>query len=107
MPQQSSVAHERVGMPFDGLELSIVVERAHDDGVDQQQEAAADQTARERIVIADDRVLHGIREQQQNDEVEGVQLGELAFAGQAQANQEKGIDREGSQELLGDRNARQ
>ena len=57
-----------------------------------EQRRRADDPANERIVIADDRVLHRVRQQQQHDEIERIELRQLAFAGEAKSDQEKGVD---------------
>ena len=71
----------------------------------EQQRAAADDPADERVVVADDRVLHRVREQEQHDEVERIELRQLAFAGESKSAEEKRVDGDRPEELLGDRNA--
>ena len=66
-------------------------------------DAGADEAADERIVIADDRVLHRVRQQQQHDEIERIELRQLAFSGEAESEQEKRVDDHRAKELLGDR----
>jgi len=42
--------------------------------------------------VADNRVLHRVRQREQHDQVERVQLRQFAFAGQPQADDQKDID---------------
>ena len=101
------LSNERVRLSLDRVELAIVVERAHDDGVRGGGARRADEPANERIVIADDRVLHRVRQQQQHDEIERIELRQLAFAGEAKADQQKGVDDRRANELLAERNVRE
>ena len=54
-----------------------------------EQRGRADEPANERIVIADDRVLHGVRQQEQDDEIERIELRQLPFAGEAKSAEQK------------------
>ena len=65
----------------------------------------ADQTANERIVIADDRVLHRVGEQEQHDEIERVELRQLALAGEPEPDEQERVDDERANELFADRDA--
>ena len=53
----------------------------------------AKEPAEQRVVVADDRVLDDVREEQEDDEVEGGQLRELALAGQVDEDDERQVDR--------------
>ena len=55
-------------------------EEAHHQVVHRQQREGADQSAGERIVVADDGVLHGVRKRQQHHQVERVELRQFALA---------------------------
>ena len=61
MPQNTAVSNQVVRATLDLVELTIVVERPHDDRVDDQQRRRADDAAEQRIVVADDGVLHRVR----------------------------------------------
>ena len=63
------------------FEPLMSVEESYDARVDQQQSRRADQPAREAVVVANDGVLHGIGQREQHDEIEWVELCELALAG--------------------------
>ena len=82
-----------------------MVERADDDRVDEEQRRRADDAADQRIVIADDRVLHRVRQQEQHDEIERVELRQLAFAGESESDEKEPVDDERPEELLENRNA--
>jgi len=105
MAEETAVSNERVRPAFDRVELAVVVERAYDERVDRQQRRRADDAPEQRIVIADDRVLHRVREQQQHDEVERVELRQLAFPRDAQSDEEKDVDDDRADQLLDERNA--
>src|SRR6266446_6003859 len=75
----------------------------HDCVVRDYQNHCAEQPAREREVVADDRVLDDVRQQQQNDEVERVQLRDRALPGEVQEDDEREIDGNRANRLLGGR----
>ena len=52
----------------------------------EQRGRAPTMPANQRIVIADDRVLHRVRQQEQDDEIERIELRQLAFAGEAESD---------------------
>jgi len=62
--QQPPVPDECVGLPLDRFELPVVIQHAHEERVHDEQRRGADDAADERIVVADDRVLHGVRQEQ-------------------------------------------
>jgi hypothetical protein len=64
-----------------------------------------DETAHERVVRTDDRVLDDVAEKQQHDEVEGVQLGRGPFPEQPQEQEDEQVDDGRPEDLLADRNA--
>src|SRR6478735_1141269 len=53
---------------------------------------SSDQTAEERIILTDDRVLHGIREQEQNGQIKRINLGQLAPSKYPEHQNEKEIN---------------
>jgi hypothetical protein len=65
----------------------------------------AEEPAEQRVVVPDDRVLDDVREEQEDDEVEGVQLRELALAGEVDQDDEREIDRERADGLVGEAEA--
>lgn len=73
--------------------------------VDHQQRRRPDETAGDADVIPDDRVLDRVRQRQQHDEVERIELRELPLAGQPQADDEEEVHGNGAKDLLGDRQA--
>jgi hypothetical protein len=60
--------------------------------VHRKQGDRADQAAYHRIVLANDRILHGVRQGQQHDEIKLIQLRQFAFAKDAQRHDQKAID---------------
>src|SRR6185503_13962930 len=68
------------------------IEVAHQQGVDREQRGRADDTAGERGVVADDGVLHRVRQRQQNHQVERVELSQDPLAERAQRDDEQEID---------------
>jgi len=81
MTENAAVANEVVGLSLDLVQLAVVIEHPDDHRVDQQQRRRSDDAARERIVVPDDRVLHRVRQQEQDDEIKRVYLRQLAFPG--------------------------
>ena len=73
------------------IEILVLPEEAHDGIVDRQERRGAEDATRHRIVVADDRVLHRVRERQQDDEIERVQLRELALAGETQPDDQERV----------------
>ena len=81
-------------------------EEADDEVVHHQQRDGTDQPSGDRVVVADDRVLHRVRQREQHDEVERVELRQLAFAEDAQQHDEEDIDDDRPQDLLQQREVR-
>jgi len=104
--QDAPVSNEVVGPPLDLVQLAIVIEEANDDGVHDEEHRRADDSADERIVVADDGVLHRVRQQEQDDEVERIDLRQLALAGEPQSDEEKPVDDDRPQDLLENRDIR-
>jgi len=51
-----------------------------------------DDATTHRVVVADDRVLYRVGQRKQNDQVEGIELGQFALAKEAQQNHEHKVD---------------
>jgi len=77
-----------------------VVQGAHEQGINHEQRRRPGDPADERVVVADDRVLHRVGEKEQHDEVERVELRQFALARQAEANQQKRVDDQRPNDLL-------
>ena len=56
-----------------------------------------------RVVVADDGVLHGVREREQHHQVEGVELGQFALAEEAQQQHQNQVDDDRAKQLLQNR----
>ena len=61
-----------------------------------------DTCAGDRVVLADDAVLHRVRDGEQHDEVERAQLRELALAGEAEGDHEEPVHEQRAEDLLDD-----
>ena len=59
--------------------------------------------AGDAVVVADDRVLHRVRQRQQDDQIERIELRQLPLAGEPQPDDQEGVDQDRPQDLLGDR----
>ena len=81
----------------------MAVRQSHDGVVDRQQRRGADQPAGDRVVLADDRVLHRVRNRQQHDEIERIELRQLALPGEPQHHDEKRVDDDGPKHFFRDR----
>ena len=95
------VAHQHVGVALDEtLHPRMREHEADDHVVEDQQCRGADHAAEQRVVGADDGVLHGVRDREQDDQVEGVQLRQFPLAGQPQADDEEQVDQHRPHDLL-------
>src|SRR5213082_844920 len=72
----------------------------HERVIRRYQYHGAEQTSDERVVVADDRVLDDVREEQQDDEVERVQLRERALPREVEEDEQRAVDRRRSDSLL-------
>src|SRR5581483_3284486 len=68
------------------------------------QRGGADDAAGDRDVVADDRVLQDVGEEEQHDEVEAVELPQLALARQPQRDDDESVDDNRAQNSLPPRN---
>ena len=75
--------------------------------VDEEKRERADDASGDAVVVADDGVLHGVRQRQQHDEVERIQLRQLPLPEDAEQQDQKNIDDQRSQDFFGDRNGQQ
>src|SRR3954454_2239236 len=73
--------------------------------VDREQRERSDDRPGHRIVVADDPVLHRVRDEQKHEEVERVLLSKLALAEEAQDRQQEEVDDHGAKQLLANRDA--
>jgi len=62
--------------------------------VGRDEQRSGEEAAEQRVVVADDRVLDDVRDQEQDDEVERRQLRQLALAGQVDEDDEREVDGE-------------
>src|SRR6266851_4002501 len=81
------------------VQALVLVQKTHDQVVHEQERDRTDDPTRNGIIIADDGVLHRVGQRQQDDEVEGIELRELALPGHPQAHDEKHVDHQRAQNL--------
>src|SRR3954454_9389763 len=91
---------DRLGALEEPGELGVGRGRADDDGVDGDEHCGSDQPADQRVVRSDHRVLYDVRQQQDDDEVEGVELRQVTFADEAEQHRETDVDDDGADDLL-------
>ena len=90
------------GLAFDQpVQFLVAEQKAHDEIVDQQQRRGADDAARHAVVVADDGVLHRVRQREQDDQIKRIELRQLALSRQAQSDHQKKIDDDRAQDFLG------
>ncbi|OLE22319.1 MAG: hypothetical protein AUG49_19385 [Catenulispora sp. 13_1_20CM_3_70_7] len=77
------------------IDLHADEQRVHED----QHRRSVD-PAGQRVVVADDRVLHDVRQQQHHRQIQGVELRQLPFPGQPQQEHDGGVDQDRAQGLL-------
>src|SRR5260221_5520820 len=100
-----SVADERrVAALQDLVEAAVPEEIADDDVVREEQREGADETAGHAVVVPDDRVLHRVGEREQHDEIERIELGQLALAEDPQEQDQEDVDEDRADDLLGEGN---
>jgi hypothetical protein len=83
----------------------VPVQIPHDKVIHEQQGSCADDASRDAVVVADDRVLDRVRQCQQHDQVERVQLCELTLAGETKTRDQKQVDDNRPSDLFGNRQA--
>src|SRR5207248_10555702 len=71
-------------------------------GVDADQGDGADDAPGEAVVAADDGVLHDVGQQEDDDEVEGVEGREIALSDEPEQDQDGGVNEDRPQDLLQD-----
>jgi hypothetical protein len=104
VPAHLAFFHQERGRAFDDLIQAPVLEKeTHHQVVHRQQGECADQSAQQRIIVADDGVLNGVGERKKDHQVEGVQLRQFPFAEHAQHDDEENVDQDGPQNLFKDR----
>jgi hypothetical protein len=77
--------------------------KANERGVDPEERRGPDDASGQGGIVSDDCVLDGIREREQDDKVEGVELGEDALAERPQCENEEEVNSNRPQHLLQDR----
>ena len=71
-------------LPFDQvIEVGVLEQESHREVVHRQQRGSPNQSSQYGVVVADDGVLHSIGKRQQDHQIEGIQLRQLAFSCQA------------------------
>jgi len=91
----------------DLVEIRMTVQKTNDGPVDDYQGGRSDESASERIIWPNDRVLNRIRKQEQHHEIKRVELSELALAGESQTNEKKKLNDDRAEDFLRNRHRRQ
>ena len=96
-----AATNQAVARAFDDfVERFVAVHEANEEVIDEKKGGGADDPAGKAVVVADDGVLNCVGNGEKDNKVEGVELGEFAFAGQAQADEEKDIDQNGAEDFF-------
>jgi hypothetical protein len=96
-----AVLDQNIGSSFDQLiQGAMVVQKSHHEVVNQQQGRSADNPACYRIVVADDGVLHGVGQRQQDHQVKRIELNQFPFSGEPQADDQKPVHHNGPKNFL-------
>jgi hypothetical protein len=96
-----AVGEERRGRSLQyGSRALAAVGQANEEVVGGKQHRGADDAADQRVVVSDHRVLQRIRDEQQDNHVEYVELADLPLAGQTQREDQKGEDEQRAGNLL-------
>src|SRR6187401_1673121 len=82
------------------IQLLVAVQKSHHEIVDREQCRGADDAADKAVVVADDRVLNGVRECQKHDQIERVKRRQFTLTGQSQTDNQERVDQDGTQNLL-------
>ena len=80
--------------------LGPAIEDPHQHRVGAEQRRGADHAAQERGVVADDGVLHRVRQHEQDDEVERIELGQHPLARLLEREHQQQVDQHGPNDLL-------
>jgi hypothetical protein len=92
---------QNVSFPFDNLvELLVLVEKANDQIIDAEQRGSPEQASGKRIVVAYDGILHRVGKGHQHNQIEGIQLHQLALSRKPQHHHEKYIDDDRPEDFL-------
>src|SRR4051812_2299036 len=67
-------------------------QNTHRDVVDNEQADRTDDAAYHRVVFTDDCVLYGIRQGEQDHQVEWIELCQFSFPGETQSQDQKNVD---------------
>jgi hypothetical protein len=96
-----AVGNENSGVALESaIEARRTKEDADNDPVDGEQTESTDDAAGHGVVVADDRVLDGIRQRKKDDEVEGIQLCEFALAEEAQEQNQNEVHDDRTQQFF-------
>ena len=100
----ATAVDEHIRVAFDQpLQLLVPVQIPDHHVIDEEQRAGADDAARHAVVVSDDRVLHGVRDREEHDQIERIELRQLSLAGQPQPDDQENIHHDGAQDFFGDR----
>src|SRR5437879_8987038 len=78
----------------------MIVKESDDKVVGNEQGSGADKAAQDAVVFANDGVLYGVRERQQNDQIEWIELDEFTFSREPQADHQERVNNDRAEDLL-------
>jgi len=98
-----SIFDQNLGFAFDELiQLAVIVKEANHQIVSGQEGGGTNEASTDRIVVADNGVLDGVRKSEQDNQVEGVELDQFPFSGEAQHQDKKKVNDNGAENFLDD-----
>jgi hypothetical protein len=74
------------------LQPLMAVQVPDDQKIHRQERGRANDAPADGIIVTDDRVLHRVRQRQENHEVKRIELGQLPLAGDPHANDQKEVN---------------
>src|SRR5438105_4793875 len=104
-PQMAVLVEHRARSVQDPLEPRPPEGEPEEHVVAEEQDGRAEQSAEQRVVVPDDRVLHDVRQQEQDDEVERAHLRELPLTCDPKQDEQAEVDRERPDHLVPPRQA--
>ena len=93
-----AVVHEQAGLSLDVFsETAVAAGKFGDQIIQDQQRGGGDGASGERRVGAGHGVLHGVRKQQEQREIEGSHLADFPLAADADSDQHEEVDDSGAE----------
>ncbi|HEX4054644.1 MAG TPA: hypothetical protein VHX86_10305 [Tepidisphaeraceae bacterium] len=101
--ENPAMADEIIAIAFHELfQPPVAMDESDDEIVHKQECGRPEESAGDGVVVADDGVLHRIRQGQQDDQVERIELRQLAFPGQPEADEQEQVHANGAKDFFQD-----